>query len=530
MSTARRPLARAGFGLALLFLASRLTGWVRVAIIGAVFGAGAELDAYFAAFRIPDAVFQLAAAGALSSALVPVLSGLFATGQAARAWRVAASVATLVVGVVGSLALLAAVAAPALLPVVAPGFPADGQALAVGLTRILLLSTVLLTLGTLATAVLNSQERFIASGLAPVAYNGAIIVGTLLLAGPLGVVGVALAVVAGAAAHLAVQLPQLVGRASRWVGLDVRDPAVGETIGLLVPRALGLGASQIVFLVNTSLASVLGPGAVSVYSVAFTILQIPVGLIGLPLGIVLLPSLAAARARGADARYHELLERSLRLLLFVMLPLSLAMAVLAEPLVRLLVGYGRFDPGAVERTAMTLQAFLVALTPEALVAVLARAFYARHDTRRPVAAALAAVALDVPAAILLAGLLGTPGLALAIGLGAWLEAGLLAIWLARVVPGFRLERIVRAGVGHAVGAVLVGAIVLAADRLVATLLGEGLGGPVSWLGRGFVATAAGAAGYLAYARLRRWSELAELRPLLPGRLAARWPTGNGSQP
>lgn len=524
MSTARPPLARAGLGLALAFLASRLTGWLRVAVIGALFGAGQELDAYFAAFRIPDAVFQLAAAGALSSALVPVLSGLFATDQAARAWRVAGSVGVLVLGVVGFLALGAGISAPAILSVLAPGFRPEQQALAVALTRILLLATVLLALGTVATAVLNSQERFLASGLAPVAYNGAIIVGALLLAGPFGIVGVAIAVVVGAAAHLAVQLPQLLGRARRQVALDFRDPAVGETVGLLVPRALGLGATQVVFLVNTSLASTLGPGAISVYAVGFTILQIPVGLIGVPLGIVLLPSLSAAQARGAGDRYQELLERSLRLLLFIMLPLSLAMAILAEPLVRLLVGYGRFDPTAVERTAATLQAFLVALTPEALVAVLARAFYARRDTRRPVAAALAAVAFDVPAAVVLAGILGTPGLALAIGLGAWLEVALLTIWLTRLDPSFRLGPIVRSGLGHAVGAILAGGIVLAADRVLAGVAGDVPGGPLTWLGRGVLASAAGAVGYLAYARLRRSPELAELVPLLPTRLSARWPT------
>lgn len=530
MSTARRPLARAGLGLSFAFLASRLTGWVRVAVIGALFGAGPELDAYFAAFRIPDAVFQLAAAGALSSALVPVLSGLFATDQEARAWRVAGSVAVLVLGVVGLLALGAAIAAPAILPLLAPGFPPERQALATDLTRILLLATVLLTLGTVATAVLNSQERFLASGFAPVAYNSAIIIGAVLLAGPLGITGVAVAVVVGAAAHVAIQLPQLVSRARRFVRVDLRDAAVGETIRLLAPRALGLGATQVVFLVNTNLASALGPGAVSVYTVAFTILQIPVGLIGLPLGIVLLPSLAAAQARGAEERYHELVERALRLLLFVMLPLSLAMAVMAEPLVRLLVGYGRFDPTAVERTAVTLQAFLVALTPEALVAVLARAFYARRDTRRPVMAALAAVALDVPAAIVLAQLLGTSGLALAIGLGAWLEVGLLGAWMTRLAPGFRPGPILRSGLGHAIGALLAGAVVLAVDRILVGLVGDALGGPIAWLGRGFLASAAGALGYLAYARLRSSPELGELAPLLPGRLAARWPTTGAPRP
>jgi putative peptidoglycan lipid II flippase len=517
MAAARRPLARAGALLSTAFLASRILGWVRVAVIGGLFGASPQLDAYFAAFRIPDTVYQLAAAGALSSAIVPVASGLLARGEEGRTWRLLVTVAVLVGAAVALLAAAAALTAPVLLPLLAPGFPPPQQGLAVDLTRLLLLSPILLTLGTLATAALNSYGRFTASALAPLAYNVVIIAGALVLGSTVGILGLAVSVVLGAAAHLAIQLPGLMERARHhprsalWP--DLRDPAVGETVGLLLPRSLGLGATQLVFLVNTSLASSLGPGAISVYTVAFTLLQIPIGLIGVPLGTVLLPSLSAAAATGDDHRYANLLGRGTRLLLFATIPLAILGALLAEPLVGVLVGYGHYDVPAVERTAATLTAFFLALVPESLTALLARAFYALHDTRRPVAAALAAVAVDVPAAVALAGPLGTPGLALAIGLGAWLEVGLLSFWLARRLPDLAPGRLARDALLHL--AATGGAALVAAPLLrLADLLVPDPGGP-HWLAAVVLPGGAGLAAYAALAAFRRAPELAELTPLLP---------------
>ncbi len=481
-------------------------------MIGATFGASPDLDAYFAAFRIPDAIFQLVAAGALSSALVPMATSLLAGGEVPRAWRLVSSVANLMLLVLVALAVAAGIWAPELLRAITPGFDAARLDQAVGLTRLMLAAPIFLALGAVATSTLNSLGLFAASALAPIAYNLGIIAGAIFLAPSLGVTGLALGVVLGSAGHVAIQLPQLRRRARYSPTIELRDPAVRQTIALLVPRAIGLGAVQAVFLVNTMLASQLGEGAISIYVVAFLILQIPVGVVGVPLGVALLPSMARAIAVGSPERFADLVARSLRLILFVMLPLGGVMAVLRVPLVGLLVGYGRFDPLAVDRAAETLLFFLVALVPEAMIAVLARAFYAGKDTLTPVLAALASVVVDVVLALLLVDRLGLGGLALAIGLGSCLEAGLLLVLLRRRVGEFDLAAVGRGGLLFAGGAALAAGAAWLASGAVRTIApGPGLERVVLQLG---VASALAGLTYGLYALALRVPELEYLADLL----------------
>ncbi len=175
--TTGRGLARAGLIVTIAFLVSRLLGWVRLVVIGTTFGVNGETDTFFAAFRIPDLIFQLVAAGALSSALIPIVSGLLANGEEKRAWRVASTVANVMMAVLLVLALVVLVLAPAIVPAVTPGFSDAQQAQTIELTRIMLASPILLALGSLATSLLNSKNRFSASALAPIVYNLAIIGG-----------------------------------------------------------------------------------------------------------------------------------------------------------------------------------------------------------------------------------------------------------------------------------------------------------------------------------------------------------------
>lgn len=481
-------------------------------MIGATFGASPDLDAWFAAFRIPDAIFQLVAAGALSSALVPMATSLLAGGEVPRAWRLVSSVANLLLLVLVALAVAAGIWAPELLRAVTPGFDAARLEQAVGLTRLMLAAPIFLALGAVATSTLNSLGLFTASALAPIAYNLGIIAGAVFLAPSLGVTGLALGVVVGAAGHVAIQLPQLRRRVRYSPTIELRDPAVRHTLALLAPRAVGLGAVQAVFLVNTMLASRLGEGAISIYAIAFLILQIPIGVVGVPLGVALLPSMARAVAVGSPERFAGLVTRSLRLILFVMLPLGAVMAVLRVPIVALLVGHGRFDPLAVERAAGTLLFFLVALVPEALIAVLARAFYAGKDTLTPVLAALASVVVDVVLALLLVDQLGLGGLALAIGLGSCLEAGLLLVLLRRRVREFDLGAVGRGGLAFAGGAVLAGAAAwLVSGAVRSAGPGSGLGGLVLELG---LAGGLAALAYGLYARALGAPELAYLVELV----------------
>jgi putative peptidoglycan lipid II flippase len=435
--SAHRSLAKAGLLVSGAFLVSRVLGWLRYVVMVEAFGAGRDLDAFLAAFRLPDLMFQLVAAGALSSAVIPIAAALFAAGDESRTWRVVSSIANLMLVALVVLAVVVFVGAPWIVPLITPGFVADPAKLqtTIDLTRIMLLSPIFLALGSLATSVLNAQNRFAASVLAPIVYNLAIIAGTIFLAGPLGVAGLAVAVVAGSIGHLLIQVPPLLRLGYRYAPrIDLEDDQARRALVLMAPRAVGLGVTQITFVVVTAIASTFGDGGLSAFQLAFVLLQIPLGVIGVPLGVVVLPALSRDAALGNAEEFAGLVSRALRLLVFVMVPIAGVGIVLARPLVEVVFGGDDTAPRTLELIALTLQTFLLGLTAHAMIAVLARAFYARQDTRTPVAAAVVSVVFNTSLSVVLGlGLnLGLAGIGLAIAIGAWIEALiLLAILRAR---------------------------------------------------------------------------------------------------
>ncbi len=374
--TTARTLARAGLIVSGAFLVSRVLGWIRLVVIANTIDAPTELDAFFAAFRIPDLLFQLVAAGALSSALIPIVSGLLETDGERRAWRVVSTVTNLMLGTLLVLGVVVFLAADVLVPIYTSGFDPATMARTVELTRIMVMSPILLALGAVATSVLNARGRFAAAALAPIVYNLAIIGAALLLGPSMGPVGLAFGVVAGSLAHLLVQVVPLRAIGFRYEpSIGLADPAARQALKLMAPRAIGLGATQITFVVVTALATTVGIGAVTSFTVAFTLLQIPIGIIGVPLGVVLFPSLSRQVALGDRAEFVGLLTQALRLLAFVMLPIAVVAAILRVETVVLL--FRSFTPQAIELTAATLLAFLTGAVAHAAIAVLARAFYAR---------------------------------------------------------------------------------------------------------------------------------------------------------
>jgi putative peptidoglycan lipid II flippase len=522
VSTSARTLATAGLVVTGAFFVSRVLGWLRTVVIAYLFGASPDLDAYFAAFRIPDAVFQLVAAGALSSALIPVLSGLIANGEQSRAWRVVSTVVNLMLLALAALSVVLAFTAPVIVPAITPGFDAAQTELTVRLTRIMLISPTLLALGAVATSVLNTMGRFSASALAPIVYNVGIILGAVFLSPFIGVEGLAIGVVIGSLGHLGIQLPQIFGRLGfRYEPrLDLADPAAREALVLMVPRAIGLGASQITFVVNTTLASIAGTGAIVAYNVAFTVLQIPIGIIGVPLGIVLLPSMSRAIATGEIGEYGRLVLRSLRLLLYVMLFLTAVGIVLRREAVTLLFNYGRFDERAIQLTSDTLLFFLVGLAAHSLIAILARAFYADKDTRTPVLAAVLAVVVNVVVSVATFGNLGLQGLALGIAIGAWVEAAVLTLLLHRRMEGVGLESLGGALAQFSLGAVLAGLAAAIVVQLAQGTVGSDPG-KVAILGLSAAAFGAAAAVYLVYSRLLHIPELSSTVAILRDLLVRR---------
>ena len=240
--SATLALARAGFIVTTAFLISRILGYIRYVAIAAAVPNASQLDAFFAAFRIPDFLFQLVAAGALSSAMIPIVAGLLANQEAARAWRVVSTVTTLMLGTLAILAAVVLLLAPGLVATITPGFDESELELTTELTRIMVLAPLFLAAGAVATSVLNARGRFGAAAMAPLAYNLGIIAGALFLVPVFGVAGLAIGVVIGAAGHLLVQLPTV-----RRLGVRIRprvdlgDPQARRTLVLMAPRALGLG-------------------------------------------------------------------------------------------------------------------------------------------------------------------------------------------------------------------------------------------------------------------------------------------------
>ena len=496
-------------------LVSRLLGWVRLVVIGSQFGATRELDAYFAAFRIPDAIFQLVVAGALSAALIPVFSSYRARGQEVEAWKLASSVINLVLIALAALSLVMVIFAPLFVPIVAPGFDAPTTELTVRMTRIMLLSPVLIGMGAVVSGILNSYQQFTVPALAPLLYNLAIIGAAVFLAPFMGVEGLAVGVAIGSLGHLAIQLPNLARVGQRYdLTIGLSHPGVRRVAWLMGPRTLGLAAGQINFLVSTVLASGLPEGSLTAYNYAFQLSQIPVGVIGVSIAVALFPTLSADAALGRVSEIRRQVAGAVRVLVFIAAPLTAIMIVLREPLTSAFYQYGLFSQSATDRTASALLFFAIGLAGHIVVHVLTRAFYAMQDTRTPVAWAIVAVAVNVPLMGLLVGPMGVEGLALALSISSLLEVVGLLWFLRRRIDSVDEAAIARA-VGRAAVAALAAALLMLGGLIVvAGALPGLLDNAVGRLLAVLVLAAAGLAIFALVAAALRAPELGQLRGIL----------------
>mgnify|MGYP005849470865 CR=1 FL=1 len=439
----KRQIARAAGVVVVFFVLSRFLGLVREMAIGSRFGTSGELDAYLAAFRLPDFIFQLIAGGALGSAFIPVFTAYLAEGDEEGAWRLASAVANLVLLALAALAGLAAWLAPWLVPsVIAPGFGPEKQALTVELMRWMLLCPVIFGLSGLAMAVLNSYQHFLLPSLAPVVYNLSIIGGALFLVPFWGVYGLVAGVVAGAVLHLAVQAPGLLSRGLVYsLRLGLGDLRVREVGRLMLPRALGLSVVQINFLVNTILASGLVEGSLAALNFAWLLMLLPQGVFAQAVATAAFPTFAWLSAKGEEAEMRETFSATLRTVLYLIIPASVGLFTLRYPLIRLLFQRGAFDAESTGAVAWALSFYLPGLWAHAALEIITRAFYARHDTLTPVLVGAGAMALNVILSLLLIGPLAHGGLAAANSSATILETSILLFILRKHLAGIGGEKL-----------------------------------------------------------------------------------------
>lgn len=428
-------MARSAGLVSILFAASRLLGLLREVVIGARFGTGADLDAYLAAFRVPDLIFYLVAGGALASAFIPTFTACLAREDDPRrraAWRLASSVANMLLLVTTVLAIAAALLArPLVATLIAPGFGPAQQALTAQLMTVMLLAPIVFGLSGIVMGILNSFQHFLAPALAPVLYNLLILLGAWFLTPALGVYGLAIGVVAGALAHLLVQLPPLLRRRPTYtatLGLD--NPDVREVGRLMGPRVLGLAAVQINFVVSANLASRLGAGSISALNYAWLLMLLPQGIIAQGIATAIFPTLSAQAARGQIAALRSTLNVALRAVLWLTVPAAVGLFLLRTPVIQVFFQRGQFTADSTAMTAYALAFFAFGLVAHSLLEVVTRAFYALHDTWTPVRIGIGAMVLNVVLSLLLLQPLSFGGLALANTIATTAET-LALLWLIR---------------------------------------------------------------------------------------------------
>jgi putative peptidoglycan lipid II flippase len=551
-SSAKPPaperLARSASIVGLAILASRVLGLVREQVFAASFGAGRELDAFITAFRIPNLFRDLFAEGALSAAFVTCFTQTLSREGEARAWRLANLVVHALLVVVGGIVLLGIVFAPWIVSLIAPGFaeiPGKSE-LTAHLTRLMFPFLLLVALAAVAMGMLNARGRFGVPASASSFFNlGSIVVGVaaawwlapLYMAGvwatgsasgadatpgaaERAIVGMAIGTVVGGALQLLVQLPTLHRLGYRYRPLlSFRDPGVRQVLALMGPATIGAAAVQVNVLVNSNFASQLGDGAVSWLNVAFRFMQLPIGLFGVAVGVVALPSVSRSAERSDMAGFNATIARALRLVFGLCLPAAVGLAVLAPEFVGLVYEHGRFDAYDTRMASQALVAYSIGLAGYANIKVMVPAFFALGDARTPALISCLSILINAGGNWLVINRLGGghTGLAAVTSLVALLNFAILFVLLRRrigVFPGLG-----GAVLRLAVASLAVGVSCLAVRSLVALIV------PIDdAAGRALIACLAvpvGAVVFAAVAARLGVAEVGEITRRIVGRMRRR---------
>jgi putative peptidoglycan lipid II flippase len=435
-----------------LFVLSRLLGLGRQMVIGALFGTSGDVDAYLAANRITETVFLIVAGGALGSAFIPTFAGHLAREDYVGAWQLASGVINLTLIVMTIVVGLIALFAPTLVRnFIAPGLNPSLQTLTVRLLRLMLVTPIIFGVSGVVMGALNAHQHFLWPALAPSIYNLSIIAGALVLSPRLGVFGMAIGVVVGSVLHLLVQVPQLLRyRAQYMPRLGLRNPSVHEVGRLMAPRVLGTAVAQINLVITNSLATRMGEGAISAISFAWMLMLLPQGVFAQAVGTAAFPTFAAQAARGEREELRAALSATLRGIFFLSVPATMGLMTLGRPLVSLLFERGAFETTSTNAVAWVLIFFALGLVGHAGLEIVARAFYALHDTFTPVwVGGLAmglnvALSLTLPTVFTSAGWQPFGGLALANSIATLLEFGVLLALIRRRMNGIHGRRMVGA--------------------------------------------------------------------------------------
>jgi putative peptidoglycan lipid II flippase len=450
----------AAFIIMVAVFASGILGVVKNRLLAGAFFGGNEwqLDVYFAAFRLPDMIFQLLVTGSLSAAFIPVFSGLL-ENRGKKAYEVASSVINIGLLIFVVFSGLIFVFAHPFSRMIAQGFSTDMITLMVKLTRIMLVAQLFFIVSNFLTGIIQSHQRFLIPAFAPVAYNLGIILGVVILSPVMGIYGPTIGVVIGAFLHFIIQLPLAVKLGFKHSLLfDIKDKFVREVGKLMLPRTIALAVSQIDLTNDVFLASTMVAGSLSIFYFAQNLMLLPVRLFGATIGQASLPALSKEYAKKDMDNFKNIFLSSFTQILYLTFLASAILIILRVPVVRIALGAKNFTWKATILTGKVLAFFAISIFAQALIHLLARAFYALHDTKTPLFISVFTIILNVILSLFFTFGIGLPvfGLALATSMANILNACLLLFYLSRKVGGFPRENF-----AWPVGKILVAALTTA---------------------------------------------------------------------
>jgi putative peptidoglycan lipid II flippase len=423
--------------------ASRVLGLVRNRVLAHFFSVE-TLAIYFAAFRIPETIFEILVFGTFSSAFIPTFTSYISSKKRQEAWYVASVSLNFAFLLFLILAVFIFFTARSLYRIVAPGFEAQDIAQIANLSRILLLAQGFFVLSYFLTSVLESLQRFLVPALAPLLYNLGIILGAVFLSSRFGIYAPVIGAVAGAFFHFLIQLPL-----AFWLGfrpklaLDFFHPGVRKIGRLALPRIVELSSLQVGKMAELFLASLVSAAAYTYYTFANSLALLPIGLFGTSIAKASLPTLSYQSAKKEFKQFEETLVSLINQVVFFILPCAVFLAVLRIPVVRLVFGAARFTWESTVQTGWTLSAFGLGIFAQALIYPLTRAFWALHDTRTPVKISIGAILINIflGTIFILGFKLSVWTLAFAFSLASFTQVGLLFSFLSRKIPRFEKRRV-----------------------------------------------------------------------------------------
>ena len=410
-NTQTKTIAFAAGVLVLSSLVSRVLGVLRNGLLSWRFGAGETTDIYLAAFRVPDFLYGILITGGIAVVFLPVFSELFQKDQK-QAWLFVSNLLNVLLVSLLGFSVLIFLAAPFLIAVITPGFSAEQQVVTTNLTRLMLLSPILLGLSSLFSGVLQYFGKFLAYSMAPILYNVGIITGIVFLVPLFGIWGLGFGVAAGALLHLVVQIPVVISSGFRWQPVfSWNDQALKKVRVLAFPRTIAATAFHINFIIMTAFASVISIGSITIFNYANDIQQFSIGLIGGSFAVAAFPALSKFFAEQNISQFQKAFGVTFRHILFLVAPVVVFTFLLRAQIVRLIYGAGDlFTWNDTRLTAAALGIFAFGVLFQAFIPFLTRAFFSMHNTKTPAIISVSSIALNIALAFWFLDILASPNM------------------------------------------------------------------------------------------------------------------------